>query len=426
MDWTSIKKSRPFEVLLILKEDVARTDIVKYAYAMAYVTLFSLIPSLAASFALVSLFTPMFGQNSEMIQKIESFILRNLATGSGNQAVEYLETFLANTDFQKIGMTGFAGMMTALILLLREIEMALNRIFEIQQARPLLMRFIYFWTFLTLGTFMLAVSIGTLSTDTFVSKYVDVSLAMKLLGEFLYFGSMAGFFFLLYKVVPNRVIPVKQALIGTMTSTILLTLAIKFFGIYIGSFTRYQAFYGALSAVPIFLLWLYVIWFITLFGALVTKRSIEGWKREETEEEAIHEHVRDDYFKALMPFLVLLAIYRSYEENQGKGAFPETIAQELGISLSPVRQALHQLEKEGLAMPLHTGEISELGNNSYFPRMPAHQISYADLKKRLLGDEDVWMRATQWPNSKDGRYTEVIRSYLNGEAKALSEDLRAS
>jgi membrane protein len=426
MDWTSIKKSRPFEVLLILKEDVTRTDIVKYAYAMAYVTLFSLIPSLAASFALVSLFTPMFGQNSEMIQKIESFILRNLATGSGNQAVEYLETFLANTDFQKIGMTGFAGMMTALILLLREIEMALNRIFEIQQARPLLMRFIYFWTFLTLGTFMLAVSIGTLSTDTFVSKYVDVSLAMKLLGEFLYFGSMAGFFFLLYKVVPNRVIPVKQALIGTMTSTILLTLAIKFFGIYIGSFTRYQAFYGALSAVPIFLLWLYVIWFITLFGALVTKRSIEGWKREETEEEAIHEHVRDDYFKALMPFLVLLAIYRSYEENQGKGAFPETIAQELGVSLSPVRQALHQLEKEGLAMPLHSGEISELGNNSYFPRMPAHQISYADLKKRLLGDEDVWMRATQWPNSTDGRYTEVIRSYLNGESKALSEDLQAS
>jgi membrane protein len=426
MDWASIKKSRPVEVLLIIKDDVERTDIVKYAYAMAYVTLFSLIPSLAASFALVSLFTPMFGKNSELIQQIENFILRNLATGSGNQAVEYLETFLANTDFQKIGMTGFAGMLVALTLLLREIEMALNRIFEIQQARPLLIRFIYFWTFLTLGTFMLAVSIGTLSTNKFVSEYVDVSLGMKLFQDFLYFGSIAGFFFLLYKVVPNRVIPLRHALIGTATGTILLTLAVKFFGLYITSFTRYQAFYGALSAVPIFLFWLYVIWFITLFGALVTKRSMEGWTREEVEVEAIHELVRDDYFQALMPFLVLLAIYRSYEENQGKGAFPEKIAHELGVSLSPVRQALHKLEKEGLVMPLQTGELSQLGSNSYFPRMPAHQISYADLKKRLLGDEDVWMRATQWPDATDGRYTEVIRSYLNGENKVLAEDLQTS
>jgi membrane protein len=426
MDWASIKKSRPVEVLLILKDDVDRTAIGKHAYAMAYVTLFSLIPSLAVSFSLVSLFTPMFGKNSSLIQQIESFILRNLATGSGHQAVEYLETFLANTDFQKIGMTGFIGMMVALILLLREIEMALNRIFEIQQARPLLMRFIYFWTFLTLGTFMLAVSIGTLSTNKIFSKYVDVSVAMNLLGDFVYLFSMAGFFFLLYKVVPNRVIPVKHALIGTAISTTLLTLAVQFFGIYINSFTKYQAFYGALSAVPIFLFWLYVIWFITLFGALVTKRCMEGWTREEVEVEAIHEHVRNDYFQILMPFLVLLSIYRSYENKEGKGALPEAIAQELGVALSPVRQALHKLEKEGLVMPLHTDETSDLGSSSYFPRVPPHHISYADLKKRLLGDEDVWMRATQWPKADDGRYAVVIRSFLNGEVKALADDLRAS
>jgi membrane protein len=415
MDWASIKKSRAVEVLLIIRDDVNRTDIGKYAYAMAYVTLFSLIPSLAASFALVSLFTPMFGKNSELIQQLEAFILRNLATGSGNQVVEYLETFLANTDFQKIGMTGFAGMMVALTLLLREIEMALNRIFEIQRARPLLMRFIYFWTFLTLGTFMLAVSIGTLSTNRIVSQYVDISLAMKLLGDFLYLGSMAGFFFLLYKVVPNRAIPAKHAFIGCAVSTTLLTIAVKFFGIYVNSFTKYQAFYGALSAVPIFLMWLYVIWFITLFGALITKRCVEGWNRQDVEVEAIHEHVRDDYFRALMPCLVLLAIYRGYEENQGKGMLPEQIAQDLGVSLSPVRKALHTLEQEGLAMSLQTNEVSELGSNAYFPRVPAHHLSYADLKKRLLGDEDVWLRATQWPDAAAGRYTSVIQAFLKGD-----------
>jgi hypothetical protein len=153
---------------------------------------------------------------------------------------------------------------------------------------------------------------------------------------------------------------------------------------------------------------------------------MEGWVREEVQVEAIHEHVRDEYFQSLMPFLVLLAIYRGYENNQGKGALPETVAHDLGVSLSTVRQALHTLEKEGLAMPLLNEQLSELGNSTYFPRIPAHQVSYADLKKRLLGDEDKWLRTTHWPQADDGRYTAIIHSYLNGEEKNLATDLLAS
>ncbi len=426
MVWAYLKKSKVTEILLIIRDDVSRTDIVKHAYAMAYVTLFSLIPSLAATFALVSLFTPMFGKNSSLISEVESFILKHLATGSGSQAVDYLETFLANTDFQKIGMTGFAGTVVALILLLKEIEMALNRIFEIDRARPLFIRFIYFWTFLTLGTFMLAVSIGTLSSNQFVSKYVDVSWTLKILGNSVYFGSIFAFFFILYKIVPNRFVPLKHATLGAFVATFFLSFAIKFFSLYVSHFTSYQAVYGALSALPIFLFWLYIIWFITLFGALIAKRSMDGWHREDLHVEEIHEHIKDPFFQSLLPFLVLIAIYKSYDLDQGKGALPENIAKDLNISLSPVRRALHILETAELALPLQKEDLANFARNSYFPRLPAQQVSYADLKLKLLGSEDAWLKGTSWTGAALGRYTPLTQAYLAGEKRSLASDLKDS
>jgi len=424
--WASLKKSRALNILLIIRDDVVRTDIVKHAYAMAYVTLFSLIPSLAATFALVSLFTPMFGKSSALITQIENFILKHLATGSGSEAVEYLETFLANTDFQKIGMTGFAGTLVALILLLKEVELALNRIFEINRARPILIRFIYFWTFLTLGTFVMAVSIGTLSSNKVLSKYVDISIALQLLGDFVYFGSFIAIFFLLYKIVPNRFIPFKHAMIGAVVSTFFLSLAVKFFSLYISGFTSYQAVYGALSALPIFLFWLYVVWFITLFGALITKRSMEGWQKEEVAKvEQNHEHLKEPYFQSLIPFLVLVAIYQAYEDNKGHGASPELIAKALGVTLSPVRHALITLEKADLAIALQAGEQVDQTNDTYFPRMPAHRLSYAELKTRLLGQEDPWLRTIAWKDASHGIYSSLVKAYLGGEDRFLAEDIRS-
>ncbi len=424
--WASLKNSRALNILMIIRDDVVRTDIVKHAYAMAYVTLFSLIPSLAATFALVSLFTPMFGKSSALITQIEGFILKHLATGSGNEAVEYLETFLANTDFQKIGMTGFAGTLVALILLLKEVELALNRIFEINRARPILIRFIYFWTFLTLGTFVMAVSIGTLSSNKVLSKYVDISITLQLLGDFVYFGSFIAIFFLLYKIVPNRFIPFKHAMIGAVVSTFFLSLAVKFFSLYISSFTSYQAVYGALSALPIFLFWLYVVWFITLFGALITKRSMEGWQKEEVAKvEHIHEHLREPYFQSLIPFLVLVAIYQAYEGNKGQGASPEQIAKELGVTLSPVRHALITLEKADLAIALQAGEQADRTQDTYFPRLPAHRLSYAELKIRLLGREDTWLKTIAWKDASQGIYSSLVKAYLSGEDRSLAEDIRS-
>jgi membrane protein len=422
MNLDRLKNLIHIEFLISIYEDTIRADVIKHAYAMAYVTLFSLIPSLAASFALVSLFTPMFGKNSELISEIKAFILKNIATGSGTQAIQYLETFLANTDFKKIGITGLASTMVALILLLKEIEVALNRIFEISRPRPLFVRFVYFWTFLTMGTFILAVAIGTFSSQNLLTNYVNLLKIGKFLGDFFYFGSIFFFFLALYKFVPNCFIPLKKASVGALFGTVFLSLAIKFFSLYVSHFTSFQAIYGALSALPIFLFWLYIIWFITLFGALLVKRSIVGWNKKNDAVKIFEANLNEAYFKCVLPFLSLLTIYEASETSSGNGASLKLITERLNISLASAASAAAQLEDNNLILSIETNSSSEDSILSYFPRIPASKLTYSELKIRLLGNENEWLNSLS-SNTNHIHLRSLINAYLAGDDRFLSADL---
>ena len=118
---------------------------------MAYVTLFSLVPSLAAVFTLLGLFLPILGEHSNLMDMARQFLFKNLATGSGTSVIEYLDRYIAGLNLKRIGMSAFAGLIVTLIILLRQIEEALNRIWMVHKARTMMTRFIYFWLFLVGG-----------------------------------------------------------------------------------------------------------------------------------------------------------------------------------------------------------------------------------------------------------------------------------
>jgi membrane protein len=53
-------------------------------------------------------------------------------------------------------------------------------------------------------------------------------------------------------------------------AAIAFEVAKRVFAIFIRQFPTYAIIYGALAALPLFLLWMYVSWMITLVGALLT------------------------------------------------------------------------------------------------------------------------------------------------------------
>ena len=59
----------------------------------------------------------------------------------------------------------------------------------------------------------------------------------------------------------------RSGLCGVLTA-IGFELMKTLFGMYVAAFPSYQMIYGAFAAIPIFLIWIYLSWIITLLGAL--------------------------------------------------------------------------------------------------------------------------------------------------------------
>jgi membrane protein len=84
-------------------------------------------------------------------------------------------------------------------------------------------------------------------------------------------------FALIYVVVPNRLVHPGHALAGGLVAALLFELLKYGFGLYLKYFPSYQAVYGAVSAIPIFLIWMYLSWCVILFGAQVAA-ALPEWR----------------------------------------------------------------------------------------------------------------------------------------------------
>ncbi len=323
-----------------------------------------------------------------------------------------------DTDFKKIGVTGLAGTIVTLTLLLKQMEEAINRIFEVIEKRSILQRFLYFWTFLTLGTFCLAISVGTLSSFAWSSRYFELTLSEKVFRDIFYLGGMYLLFLFMYKIAPNRPIPVLSAMIGALVSTTLLTQAIRFFSLYVSNFTRYEAIYGALAALPIFLLWLYIIWLITLIGALVTKRIIDGLPKETLEPRNILKLIRQDYMHIIVPFMALMKSYEFFA--RGESCTAERVSRALGLDSAQVIKAFSKLVAADFIVVRHSKRKS---TDEFYPRLAGNHLSFAQLKMALLGDVQAWLMNCGVGEGISEAYEKAMAFFLEGSDKTIADAL---
>src|SRR5205085_1345053 len=85
---------------------------------------------------------------------------------------------------------------------------------------------------------------------------------------------------LLCCVIPNCAVRWRDGLAGAAVAAIAIEILKIGFAIYIGSMSSYQTVYGALAAIPIFLLWMYVSWMAVLLGAVVAA-NLPTWRVDE-------------------------------------------------------------------------------------------------------------------------------------------------
>jgi membrane protein len=166
------------------------------------------------------------------------------------------------------------------ILTLNTIETVFNTIWRAGEPRGMVLRVLSYWAMLTIGPLLFGASLS-LSSYLFTLQHT-LSLSfpgralIQLAGLLPFLLSVCGFI-LLFQVVPNFPVHRRNAVIGGIVTAVLFELLKRGFGLYIAKFATYQVVYGALAAVPIFMLWVYLCWMVVLFGAELTA-SLPEWR----------------------------------------------------------------------------------------------------------------------------------------------------
>lgn len=236
------------------------------AAALAYTSLLALVPLFTVVFVSLSAF-PAFQDWREVI---ESFIFRNFVPALGEQVRTYLVEFSAKArGLQAVGVT---VLLITVLTMLSTIESTFNVIWGVRRKRPFMVRFLVYWSVLTLGPVLIGT--GMVITSYVISLPLlaghMVSLGTQLL-TLLPLAATTLAFVLFFKLIPYRPVPLRHAIIGGVVASILFEIAKHGFALFVTRFPSQEAIYGAFATVPIFLTWIYLSWVIVLLGAEITQ-----------------------------------------------------------------------------------------------------------------------------------------------------------
>lgn len=242
------------------------------AAALTYMTLFAIVPMLTVIYAMFSL-VPSFQGLGDQLQ---GFLFQHLLPDSSLEITSYLETF--SSQARSLTLAGVLMLVATAYLMLKNIEKAFNEIWGVREARKGLSNFLLYWAILSLGPLLLGIGLAMSTYLLSLRLFVDGFDALGIIPWLLTFTPWlltTAAFTLLFAAVPNCKVPIKHALVGGFLTAICFELFKDLFG-WIVANSSFQVIYGAFAIVPLFLLWVNILWMIVLGGAVLV-RSLSGY-----------------------------------------------------------------------------------------------------------------------------------------------------
>jgi membrane protein len=242
---------------------------------MAYITLLSLVPLATVTLSALSK-VPAFEGVGDTIQQ---FIFNNFVPTAGEAIQTTLNGFIANTG--KMTTFGLLFLFVAAILLISSIDKNLNYIWRVTKKRRLVFSLSIYWMVLTLGPIMIALSLAFSSHVASLLEWNEDAIHVFYNLIPISFSFLT--FFGLYLLVPNLKIKITHALAGAFVAGGLFEVSKKVFSFYVTQFPSYELIYGALAAIPLLFMWIYLCWMIVLVGAEITASLGEqsAWRVDE-------------------------------------------------------------------------------------------------------------------------------------------------
>ncbi len=264
-----MNKETVFDFLRLLFKRFSRDRCLSHATNLSFTWLLSVVPLMTVSLAILTAF-PVFEEITAELQK-SFFTYLTPKSGSIQDVQKYITEFSVKAT--QLTSIGVLFLIITALMLMNTIDNAFNEIWNVRIRRKPVIGFLVYWAVLTIGPLLVGVSLVVTSylvTLPFLSSTVANVSNNQIILNLLPIIATSFAFTLMYMVVPNRSVSFKHALIGGIVASILFELSKKGFTLYVTAFPTYQFIYGALSTIPIFLIWVYISWVVVLVGAEIT------------------------------------------------------------------------------------------------------------------------------------------------------------
>ena len=314
-----------------------------------------------------------------------------------NQIISFSNSLLEQTQGGLIAGIGMLVLFWSVLKVLGHIEMALNDIWGIKESRSWGRKFSDYLSIMLISPLLVLIS-G--SATVFIKTQVtQVTQKVELLGvispliflllNFTPYVLIWTLFTILYVIMPNTKVNFKAGLLGGVVAGTLYQIAQwGYISFQIGA-AKYNAIYGSFAALPLFLMWLQISWWIVLFGAELSfaNQNVDTYEYEPDSLKV------SPGFKKLLALQIAHLVIKKFE-NGDRPLTDSQISAQLEMPIRLVHNLLFDLVESGLVSEIKTKADKK------FAYQPARDINKMTIQYVLealdrSGTDDIPVAKTQ-------------------------------
>lgn len=273
--WSDTRSNWRIDTIRTLSLSVrsfADRDLQLRSAALTYQTALAIVPALAVVFAIGR----GFGLQDMIVDELHQVFAGQ--QGAIDGAINYVDSYLKQSAGGGVFMgIGLVFLMWTIISLIGNVEYAFNAIWGVKQGRSLGRKVTDYTAIILILPILMVCSNGlTIFMSTAMQRMLPFSFMTPAISWMLDIASLVMtwlFFAGTYFLVPNTKVRFTNALLaGGIAGTAFVVLQWLFVTgqLYV---SKYNAIYGSVAFLPLFLVWAQLAWMITLAGAVICYSS---------------------------------------------------------------------------------------------------------------------------------------------------------
>ncbi|MEJ2165117.1 MAG: YihY/virulence factor BrkB family protein [Desulfobacterales bacterium] len=351
---------RQLRIILLALRRFNKDNCFFRASSLTFNTMLSIVPVAAILFGIAKGFGFEAMMRRQILGKFPGHAQQEVLT----KVINFAESMLQTAKGGVIAGVGTVVLLWSVINVLSNIEGSLNDIWEVEQGRSWSRRFSDYLALMLLGPVLFIISSS--ATVFVTARITELTSEIRLLGiigpvislglKLIPYVVIWILFTVIYILMPNTRVTLKAGLTaGIVAGTIFQLVQWGYITFQVGA-TRYNAIYGSFAALPLFLMWVQISWWVFLFGA---EFAFADQNIDEYEFEPEAKKISRAFRKVLTLQIVHLLVKNFAQGN--RPLFDVEISSRLKMPLGLVHDILHDLVRSKVISEARTNAEQKYG-----------------------------------------------------------------